>query len=259
MKRTVLAVAALLATAATGMAGERDFIQRPTRINGCVAIIEEVRNGTIAPTEWLEANKEEFKDLELELKARRYPADKAKAFLMGMAISFCMERKGYRNKCVVSPGEDGDVQMMATATVYACWTRNDRAERPVEEPRPPPPVPGPVPGPCPAVRCPEAYMTPPQVADFQEDLAILSGPIAVYHGGGNVYERLASCRDYWAGMVDSTPDRNAGWVRWSVRVRRCMYRTGLVNTCPGMALVPQQGWQQAVAEAQSAHCYRRLS
>jgi hypothetical protein len=102
-------------------------------------------------------------------------------------------------------------------------------------------------------------MTPSQAADFQEDLAILSGPIQVYHGPvGGVVDRLASCREYWSGMVGSTPDRNAGWVRWSVRVRRCMYRTGWANRCPGFLMVQQQGWEQAVAEAQQPGCYGRL-
>jgi hypothetical protein len=257
MKCLALGLAALLGTTALTHAGNEEFIPADTRIEGCIAIVNEVRDGTITPTEWLEQNKEEFRDLALELKKRKYPEAKAKGMLMGMAITFCMERKSYTNICVTAPdpSEKRDLQIMRTAHIAECWARL-RAEPTPREP-PVPPIIEPVYRPCPPVHCPENYMTPAQRSYFQEDLAILSGPIAVYQGGGNAYERLASCRDHWASMVDSTPDRNAGWVRWSVRVRRCMYRTGFVNRCPGMQLVQQNGWEQAVAEAQRVDCYAR--
>ena len=121
MRQTILAgIVLAFGVITSAEAGESSFIQRPTRIKGCIAIVDEVRKGVIEPTQWLEQNKEEFKDLELELKSRNYPPAKAKDFMMGMAISLCMEQKGFINKCVASRGEDGDVQMMATASIYAC-------------------------------------------------------------------------------------------------------------------------------------------
>ena len=90
-------------------------------MKGCIAIMDKVRDGIISPTEWLEANKEEFADLQLELKERNYPPAKAKEMLMGMAITLCMERKGLANTCVTAPDpEKRDVQIMRTANVPEC-------------------------------------------------------------------------------------------------------------------------------------------
>jgi hypothetical protein len=81
----------------------------------------------MTPTEWLEANKEEFRDLQIELKKRKFSQTKAKDMMMGMAISLCMERKGYWNKCIAdSDSEDTDLQVMQTAPLYSCWSKNKR-------------------------------------------------------------------------------------------------------------------------------------
>ena len=210
-------------------AGESSFIQRPTRIKGCVAIVEEVKNGHIAPTEWLEQNKEEFKDLELELKARKYTPSDARNMMMGMAISICMERKGYVNKCAVSRGEDGDVQMMATAAIYACWTRNDRSEAPLpreEVVTPPPPSWPPLPPP----------MSPADLAQFNEDAGFLRQPVHFIGDdeNGAKESRFGSCASYWQSLHHNRPPQ-VRQVLYAVRVARCMFRTNfavLPVRCP---------------------------
>jgi hypothetical protein len=213
MKRFVLGLVGLLSTTAISYAGEESFIQRPTRIKGCVAIIDEVRNGTMAPTEWLEQNKEEFRDLDLELKARRYPPAKAQDFLMGMAISICMEQKGYVNKCVVSRGEDGDVQMMATASIYACWTR--KMAEPHEPPRPPEP-------PTPEPRWPPIAMSPDDLQQFNTDWSIITSRPAQFVGdNAGSQARFSECASYWQSLHYNRPPQ-VRQILYAVRVARCM-------------------------------------
>jgi hypothetical protein len=232
MKWTLLAVAALLATVGSAAAGEGGFISRDTRIAGCIAIVDDVRNNVIGPTEWLEANKEEFRDLQIELKRRKFAPAKAKEFLMGMAISLCMERKGYSNKCIASGGEDGDVQMMATAHVYACWRRDV-----AEAPRAPPPPPIPCEVWNPACNPPQARgpalppMSPADVQQFNEDMGIITSPPTSVYPVSNQGERFASCASYWQSLsYNRSPE--ARQVLYSVRVARCMYRTGFAFRCP---------------------------
>jgi hypothetical protein len=248
MKRIALGVAALLLATTSASAGEDSFIQRPTRIRGCEAIVKEVSSGAIAPTEWLEENKEEFKDLELELKSRHYPPGKAKEFMMGMAISICMERKGYINVCARSRGEDGDVQTMATAAVYACWKRNDRSE-PAQPPAPPPPPRQEIPCEVWNPACnPQARpvagpvlppMSPADMAQFNEDASIISQPVRFIGDdeGGAKQARFASCASYWQSLsYNRSPE--ARQVLYAVRVARCMYRTNfavLPARCPPTA------------------------
>jgi len=140
MKRLLIISAAIALAAAIGMTpsakadnerGSGGFIGRDSRIAGCIAIVDDVRNNVITPTEWLEANKEEFRDLQIELKKRKYSQTKAKDMMMGMAISLCMERKGYSNKCIAdSDNEDADLQVMQTAPIYSCWSKNkQKAEK----------------------------------------------------------------------------------------------------------------------------------
>ena len=232
MRQSIL-VGIVLAMGAitTAEAGESSFIQRPTRIKGCVAIVDEVRKGTIEPTQWLEQNKEEFKDLELELKSRNYPPAKAKDFMMGMAISLCMEQKGFTNKCVVSRGEDGDVQMMATANVYACWTRNDRSEAVIP---PPPPVIEPHWPPQEPQRPQLPAMSPADQAQFNEDMAILTRPPISVYPYSNQGERFASCTSHWQSLHYNRPPE-VRQILYAVRVARCMYRTGFaVRLCPAL-------------------------
>ena len=136
MKRLLITTASIALAAAIGMTpsakadnerGSGGFIGRDSRIAGCIAIVDDVRNGVMTPTEWLEANKEEFRDLHIELKKRKYSQTKAKDMMMGMAISLCMERKGYSNKCIAdSENEDADLQVMQTAPIYSCWSKNKR-------------------------------------------------------------------------------------------------------------------------------------
>ena len=227
----------------TAEAGESSFIQRPTRIKGCVAIVDEVRKGTIEPTQWLEQNKEEFKDLELELKSRNYPPAKAKDFMMGMAISLCMEQKGFTNKCVVSRGEDGDVQMMATASVYACWTRNnDRSEAVIPPPLPTEPPAHPTLPP----------MSPADQAQFNEDASIITQPVT-FRGddeGGAKEARFGSCASYWQRLHYNRPavDRQ---LLYAVRVARCMFRTNY-------AVLPARCQPMAVDLMLQPRCYARF-
>lgn len=224
MRRTVCAVVALLATAGSAIAGN-SFIDPATRIEGCVAIVEEVRQNKMTPTEWLEANKEEFMDLSLELKKRKYPPDKAKGMMMGMAISLCMERKGFTNSCVTATGERGDLQIMRTAHVGECWERQ-RAE----VPRPPerreevvinPPLPQQPPPPL----TPPA-MSPADLAQFHEDMAVLTLPPTSVYPYGDQSQRFASCASYWQANLNYDRPPQVRQVLYSVRVARCMYRTG---------------------------------
>jgi hypothetical protein len=236
---------------------DRSFIDRNTAITICVEDIQEMQQTGEVP-ETFARYKRHLRGVRMQLQKEGFK--NWKDLMWGAAIKVCMQDEGYTNICVSRSGREGDLQIIETAKAPSCWDLEKVAELP-PTPRAPEPIPSPIPGPCPAVRCPEAYMTPQQVATFQEDLAIMSGPIQVYYTDGSANDRLASCRDYWAGMVNTTPDRNAGWVRWSVRVRRCMYRAGFViaaDRCPGVALVQQNGWEQAVAEAQQPGCYARF-
>ena len=142
---------------------------------------------------------------------------------MGMAISLCMEQKGFINKCVASRGEDGDVQMMATASIYACWTRNDRSEAPPAPPiieQPPPP----------ANTLPP--MSPADLSQFNEDMAIITSPPTSVYPYSNQGQRFASCASHWQSLHHNRPPE-VRQVLYAVRVARCMYRTGFaVRNCP---------------------------
>ena len=215
---------ALLATAGAAMAdngpGKKGgFIGRDTRIAGCIAIVDKVRDGTMEMTQWLAENGEEFADLQLELKKRNYKPDKAKRMMMGMAINICMQNKGYRNKCVADEGtEDGDLQLMQTAEVYACWTR-EVAERPS------PPILEPWVPPTPPPLTPPA-MSPADLAQFSEDMAIITSPPTSVYPYGNQGQRFASCTSHWQANLHYGRPPEVRQVLYAVRVARCMYRTG---------------------------------
>ena len=134
------ALALMLTAMGNAHAANSDgFIRPDTRIKGCIAIVDKVRDGTISPTEWLEQNKEEFEDLRLELKSRNYPPAKAKEMMMGMAITLCMERKvpDYQNTCVTARDEEKrDIQIMRTAHIGECWAKQ-REVTPQPAPQPP--------------------------------------------------------------------------------------------------------------------------
>ena len=226
MRRTILAGVALLATIGTSMADNGNkrggFIGRDTRISGCIAIVDKVRDGTMEMTQWLAENGEEFADLQLELKKRKYAPEKAKQMMMGMAINVCMQNKGYRNKCVADEGtEDGDLQMMQTANVYACWTREV-----AEVPPPPPPPPRsdwPPPQPPPLTPPP---MSPADLAQFNEDMATITLPPTSIYPAGNQVDRFGSCASHWQANLHFNRPPEVRQVLYSVRVARCMYRTG---------------------------------
>jgi len=210
------------------------FIKPDTRIKGCIAIMDKVRDGTISPTEWLEENKEEFADLQLELKERNYPPAKAKAMMMGMAITLCMERKGYENSCVTAGGgERRDLQIMQTAASYSCWQR----PRVGGVTPPPPPQPEPwqaAPPPPPQIALPP--MSPADLDQFNEDVSIISQPVRFIGDdeGGAKQARFASCFTYWQSLSYNRSPQ-ARQVLFAVRIARCMYRTNyavLPSRCP---------------------------
>lgn len=235
-----VAVGALLASTAhadNGNVPGKRFIGRDSRIEGCIAIMDKVRDGTISPTEWMEQNREEFGDLQIELKKRRYKPEAAKQMLMGLAINMCMENKGYYNKCAVdadSDTEDGDLQLMQTADRYACWSKGRRADRPSPTPpMPPPPMPPP-PMPCGIASCggpPQAGpvlppMSPADLNQYNEDVSIISQPVRFIGDdeGGAKEARFGSCFSYWQSLsYNRSPE--ARQVLYAVRVARCMYRT----------------------------------
>lgn len=306
MNRLLIASASIALAAAIGMTpsakadnerGSGGFIGRDSRIKGCIAIVDDVRNGVMTPTEWLEANKEEFRDLQIELKQRKYSPTKAKDMMMGMAISLCMERKGYWNKCIANEdNEDADLQMMQTADRYACWTKkgrikDKRVETPSSTPpqpqivivHPPAPTPAPVPAPAPQ---PDVVYTPvlpqPQAAyapappppslphmsaadkaQFDEDVSIISQPVRIIGDdeGGAKEARFASCTSYWQ-RLSYNRSSDARRVLFAVRVARCMYRTNyaLMRTRAGCQWEPsgQWGWQQASNILLQSRCYARF-
>jgi hypothetical protein len=242
-----------------------EFIRRDTRIEGCIAIVDDVRNGTISPTEWLEQNKEEFRDLDRELKKRKYKPDAAKGMLMGMAITFCMTNKGYVNQCVVSQGEDGDLQMMQTANIYACWTRQKTARPPDPPPAilppDPPPPPMPPPSPLPA-------MSPADMQQYQEDLSIISQPTRIIGDDENGAKeaRLSNCLGYWQSLHYNRPPQ-VREVLYAIRVWRCMFRTGytiMEVRCPNTANAPVIGWGDGrrgtgISGVRNPYCYARFA
>lgn len=229
MYRTIgLAAIAAACVFAPAFAGNDGFIRPETRIRGCINTVDKVRDGTISPTEWLEQNKEEFEDLRLELKERNYPPAKAKDMMMGMAITLCMDRKvpGYTNICVSSrDNEKRDIQIMRTAHISECWAKQVGEVTPppppiVEEPREPwnrmPVVPPLTPPP----------MAPADLAQFNEDMATITLPPTSIYPYGNKVERFASCTSYWEATLNRNRPPQVWQVLYSVRVARCMYRTG---------------------------------
>jgi hypothetical protein len=229
MKRLLLTatllVAATSAHATTKYPGD-DFIRPVTRIAGCIAIVEKVRDGTISPTEWMEQNREEFADLEMELKDRNYKPAKAREMMMGMAITLCMERKKLENTCVTaSDPEKRDVQIMKTAHVPECWERVGRKqdgnegggiEHPVYRPEPPP---API-NPWVALNASIPMMSPEDRAQYNEDVSIISRPVRP--NGGQDYARFSECASYWQSLHHNRPPQ-VRQVLYSVRVARCMF------------------------------------
>src|SRR5262245_60632953 len=210
----------------------------------------------MTPTEWLEANKEEFRDLSIELKKRKYPQAKAKDMLMGMAISICMERKGFYNKCIADEGsEDGDVQMMRTANVPECWARQRTTEAP------PAPPSGPIVIPDRQVELMPSTLPPMSRDDFaqyNEDLSIITQPVRVIGDdeGGKKEARFASCYDYWQNLLHHNRPADVREVLLGVRVARCMYRTNYVVLQSRCSLGGP--WQQAAGNRLSSYCYARF-
>lgn len=257
-----LAIGATAAEATQGDISPRGgFIKRDSRIEGCMAIIKDVREGIMTPTQWLEANKEEFRDLDIELRKRKYSDVKARKMLMGMAVSLCMERKGYYNKCAVDAGDDsdddGDLQLMETSQVYSCWRKQKGAKAPSTSngngngngqpqiiinnnnvitgggmvvrpdeivPPPPPPPPPPVYVPPPWPPLPPA-MSPEDRRQFDEDVGIIGQPVRIIGDdeNGAKEHRFGSCASYWQSLHHNRPP-NVRQVLYAVRVARCMYR-----------------------------------
>jgi hypothetical protein len=275
MSKLLYMVSGIALAAAIGASGANadnnsdGFPRRDTRIQGCIAMVDKVRDGTMSPTEWMEQNREEFLDIELELKKRKYSPEKAKKMLMGKAISLCMERKGYVNKCKAdSDNEDADLQEMETAHVYACWRKRERAERPVPPlnapnppiaiPVPPPPIPVPVaPPPPPAL----PVMSAADVAQFNEDMAIISQAVRIIGDdeGGKKEARFSECYGYWQGNLSYNRTPDARHLLFSVRVARCMFRTNYAifrGRCPWAP--GSDPWQQAAGRLLTAGCYARF-
>jgi hypothetical protein len=213
------------------------FIQPPTRIKGCVAIMDKVRDGTISPTEWMEQNKEEFSDLQLELKERHYKPDKAKELMMGMAISICMERKGYENTCVTAQDQERrDLQIMKTAAIGECWEKPRPQQRtdnnngnggggnstkpPIIDPPPPPPPPPIVTNPWGVLNASLPPMSREDRNQYDEDVSIASRPVRPI--GGQDYARFRECASYWQSLHYNRPPQ-VRQILYSVRVARCMF------------------------------------
>jgi hypothetical protein len=243
---------AIVMIAQANAAGSDGFIDPQTRVEGCVAIVEKVRDGTISPTEWLEQNKEEFEDLRLELKKRNYPPAKAKSMMMGMAITMCMERKRFDNTCVTARDEEKrDLQIIRTAPIGECWARPRRAgptppptptpEPTIAYPAPPPPPSGPIIPP----------MSRDDIQQFNEDMSIISQDVRIIGDdeGGAKEARFGSCFSYWQSLhYNRSPE--ARHVLYAVRVARCMYRTNyaiLRSRCPW-------DWNSML----NARCYARF-
>jgi hypothetical protein len=247
---TGAAIVAIL-SANIAKADNEGFIKPDTRIKGCIAIVNKVRDGIITPTEWLEQNKEEFADLQLELKERNYPPEKAKAMMMGMAITLCMERKSYENTCVTARDEERrDLQIMQTASSYVCWAKQrvgGNYPPPIPAPQPPDPtwrVPAPPPPPVPTL---PPYWVPPPIASlppmsqadlnqYNEDVSIISQPVRFIGDdeGGAKEARFGSCHSSWQSLSYNRSPA-ARQVLFAVRVARCMYRTSyavLPSRCP---------------------------
>jgi hypothetical protein len=262
MKRTILSVVALLATAGMSMADNGPnagpIIGRDSRIDGCIAKVQKVRDGLQTPTEWMLENQEEFEDLQIALKKRRYKPEAAKEMMMGMAINICMQRKGYYNKCAVDADTDtadGDLQSMQTAGIYACWTKGRRADRPPSTPTEPSrPIPQQPRGPD---------FSPADLAMLNEDLAIVTQNVIIVgdHENGAKEARLSQCGGYWNDRIHYNRPQDVRNILWAVRVWRCMFRTNytvFTQRCPGVTLVAAQGWGPALHELQRPFCYARF-
>ena len=266
MKLTMwLAAIGVAGTAFANTAKAADnFIRPENRIKGCIAIVDKVRDGTISPTDWLEQNKEEFADLQLELKSRNYPPQKSKDMMMGMAITLCMERKvpDYINTCAnARDPEKRDIQIMRTAHIGECWARQV-AQAPHEEEvvviRPPTPPPPPPPPPAPR----QPNFSSADLAMLNEDLAIVTQPVTIIgdHENGAKENRLNHCGGYWNERIHHNRSQEVRNILWAVRVWRCMFRTNytiFTQRCPGVTLVASQGWGPALHELQRPHCYAR--
>ena len=217
-----------LANPSMGDNTDGNFIRRDTRIQGCIMIVDKVRDGSMTPTQWLDEAGEEFQDLKLELKRRKANPDQTKVYMMGMAITICMENKGYHNRCVVSRGEDGDRQAMETAHSFSCWAKRvvevTPPPTPVEPPREPwnrmPPTTETVPPPL-----TPPPMSPADLAQFNEDMATITLPPTSLYPYSNQGERFATCASYWQSLHYNRPPQ-VRQVLYAVRVARCMYRTG---------------------------------
>jgi hypothetical protein len=219
------------------------FIDRQTAIEMCVQDVQEIQATGEVP-EAFARHKRFLRGVKHQLQKEGFK--NWKDLMWGAAIKVCMQDEGYHSICVSKSGREGDLQFLETAKAPSCW---DLAA--IEEPVRPAPIPAPVPAPIPcevwnpACNPRPVVLPPPQqqmvlppmspadLAQFNEDMAVITQPpTSVFPGGGNVDERFGSCHSYWQSLsYNRSPE--ARQVLFAVRVARCMYRTGFaVSRCP---------------------------
>jgi hypothetical protein len=252
------------ANAVTKYPGD-DFIRPHTRIKGCIAIMDKVRDGTISPTEWMLQNKEDFADLQEELRERNYKPDTARLMFMGMAITICMSRKvpDYTNTCVSARDpEKRDVQMMKTAHVPECWNKPEQdhgnngnggggdSTQPREPHIPPPVI---VANPWGVLSASAPSMSREDRQQFDEDVSIASRP--VQPTGGQDYNRFSECASYWQSLHYNRPPVVRSTL-YSVRIARCMFANARGSSY--VALLGQAGCPVTFGSLLQPGCYARF-
>ena len=198
--------------------------------------------------------------------------------MWGAAIKICMSDKGYRNTCVSKRGRQGDLQMIETAKAPACWDLLDVTEA---APPPPPPVPPPVqtpvptpepeyvptPGPSKGPSLPP--MSPADLQQYHEDLAIISQRVTIIGDdeGGRKETRLATCVDNWQAEPHHRRPPEVRQILLAVRIWRCMFRTHytiMSARCPNTANAAVIGWGDgsrgtAISGTRNPYCYARFA
>jgi hypothetical protein len=190
------------------------FIDRQTAIEMCVEDVQDVQISGEVP-EVFARHKRYLRGVKHQLQKEGFK--NWKDMMWGAAIKICMQDEGYRSICVSKSGREGDLQFLETAKAPSCWDLAAVEEQVIPPevvvPPPPPPVLAPPP------------MSPDDLAQFNEDMGIISSPPTVVYGYHSQGERFASCASYWQSLHHNRPPQ-VRQVLYSVRVARCMYRTG---------------------------------
>lgn len=111
-------------------------------------------------------------------------------------------------------------------------------------------------------------MSPADMQQYQEDLAIVSQPVTIVgdHENGQKEARLASCLSYWELLHHNRPPQ-VRQVLYAVRVWRCMFRTHytiMPSRCPNTASAAVTGWGDgsrgtAISGTRNPYCYARFA